>query len=288
MLLERHTDGYGQRYYEPEFGLWMDRDLIENKKDTNLYGFIGNNPIDRSDYLGMWRIIVEKNTAGLEITNAYRIVVADSDGDTVTALVTLLGTKGLHLDTADALKVSVPPPGTTTPGDVIGWLRFDKDETKAPGSESQIVKGCKYRVPNRVLLTHGNGMGIASTATKARTMAAPFLTDLKTKGFLVEERTDTVEDDPGNISLIMGYPIAVWVHEGHGLVAGSLNFTGYSTGRTATDFKPDYKLSSIYLISCYAAKQATQWKTLVASGGSMYGTDAAITVTSTSSQITAH
>ncbi|UDQ99535.1 RHS repeat-associated core domain-containing protein [Lentisphaerota bacterium WC36G] len=43
---------YNYRYYDPENGKWLKRDPIEEKGGYNLYGFVGNNPIDYIDLLG--------------------------------------------------------------------------------------------------------------------------------------------------------------------------------------------------------------------------------------------
>ncbi len=43
----------GRRYYSPSQGRFLGRDPIDEKGGLNLYGFVGNNPIDRWDFLGM-------------------------------------------------------------------------------------------------------------------------------------------------------------------------------------------------------------------------------------------
>lgn len=43
---------YGYRYYDPATGRWPSKDPIEEGGGINLYGFVGNNSIDRLDYLG--------------------------------------------------------------------------------------------------------------------------------------------------------------------------------------------------------------------------------------------
>ncbi len=43
---------YGYRYYDPQTGKWPSRDPIEEEGGVNLYGFVGNVPINRVDYLG--------------------------------------------------------------------------------------------------------------------------------------------------------------------------------------------------------------------------------------------
>jgi RHS repeat-associated protein len=43
---------YGYRYFDPVTGRWPSRDPIEEEGGLNLYGFVGNSPIDWFDYLG--------------------------------------------------------------------------------------------------------------------------------------------------------------------------------------------------------------------------------------------
>lgn len=44
---------YGRRFYSSELGRWLNRDPIEEGGGANLYGFIGNNPVNVIDPLGL-------------------------------------------------------------------------------------------------------------------------------------------------------------------------------------------------------------------------------------------
>jgi hypothetical protein len=44
---------YGFRYYDPETGRWPSRDPIQEQGGLNLYGFVGNDPVNRWDVLGL-------------------------------------------------------------------------------------------------------------------------------------------------------------------------------------------------------------------------------------------
>ncbi|GAA5484539.1 hypothetical protein Hsar01_03783 [Haloferula sargassicola] len=44
---------YGYRYYHPYLGRWISRDPIGERGGLNLYGFVGNDGVNRWDYLGL-------------------------------------------------------------------------------------------------------------------------------------------------------------------------------------------------------------------------------------------
>ncbi len=44
---------YGHRYYNPLTGRWLSKDPIEEEGGVNLYGFAGNDGVNKWDYLGM-------------------------------------------------------------------------------------------------------------------------------------------------------------------------------------------------------------------------------------------
>ena len=44
---------YGYRYYTPQTGRWINRDPIEERGGVNLYGFVGNKPVNWADILGL-------------------------------------------------------------------------------------------------------------------------------------------------------------------------------------------------------------------------------------------
>ena len=48
---------YGYRYYSPELGRWINRDPIKEDGGLNLYGFVGNGPINKFDLLGLATVI---------------------------------------------------------------------------------------------------------------------------------------------------------------------------------------------------------------------------------------
>jgi hypothetical protein len=58
-----HVADYGYRYYDPLTGRWPSRDPMEEEGGLNLYGFVGNDGVDRVDILGLqWRNWAERGT----------------------------------------------------------------------------------------------------------------------------------------------------------------------------------------------------------------------------------
>ena len=48
---------YGRRYYDPVTGRWLSRDPIGEAGGLNLYGFVGNDPVNRIDPFGLQGVI---------------------------------------------------------------------------------------------------------------------------------------------------------------------------------------------------------------------------------------
>ena len=68
---------YGYRYYDPGHGRWLNRDPLEEQGGINLYGFVGNDPINAIDPLGLTTIDVSVGTPEAAIR---RQILEDSDG----------------------------------------------------------------------------------------------------------------------------------------------------------------------------------------------------------------
>ena len=73
---------YGYRYYDPQTGRWPSRDPIEEEGGINLYGFVGNDGVNRWDYLG-------------QVAPAIPVVIAGGAG--LTAAQAVAAAAGLHL-----------------------------------------------------------------------------------------------------------------------------------------------------------------------------------------------
>jgi RHS repeat-associated protein len=50
---ETGNNYYGYRFYDPNNGRWLNRDPIGERGGLNLYGMVGNDPVNKWDYLGM-------------------------------------------------------------------------------------------------------------------------------------------------------------------------------------------------------------------------------------------
>ena len=65
---------YGFRYYNPSTGRWLSRDPIEEQGGVNLYGFVGNNPTNSQDALGLASLrsyIANGITSGAEVAARF-------------------------------------------------------------------------------------------------------------------------------------------------------------------------------------------------------------------------
>ncbi len=61
---------YGYRYYSAGLGRWLIRDPLEEDGGLNLYGFVGNEPLNKYDILGLsWTLSSAKKQIRDEITN---------------------------------------------------------------------------------------------------------------------------------------------------------------------------------------------------------------------------
>jgi RHS repeat-associated protein len=84
---------YGYRYYDPLTGRWPSRDPIEEEGGINLYGFVGNDGVNRWDVLGQyggggytWTYGVwSKWTPGATSDADTAVTICCNKGSTVTA-----------------------------------------------------------------------------------------------------------------------------------------------------------------------------------------------------------
>ena len=69
---------YGYRYYDPLTGRWPSRDPIEEMGGVNLYGFLGNDGVNRLDSLGMVALQTEYTDLDAAAIAALRDVTRES------------------------------------------------------------------------------------------------------------------------------------------------------------------------------------------------------------------
>jgi RHS repeat-associated protein len=72
-----HSDAlcyYGYRYYNLQLGRWPSRDPIGEDGGLNLYGFVGNDGVNRTDLMGL---------AGDSVCDRINEIVKNADGKAV-------------------------------------------------------------------------------------------------------------------------------------------------------------------------------------------------------------
>jgi len=86
---------YGLRFYNPDTGRWLNRDPIGENGGANVYGFVGNDSVNRVDLLGMLDLIIMES--GLAIHDhigdylGYELVDTTGHYDAMTALAAIVG-----------------------------------------------------------------------------------------------------------------------------------------------------------------------------------------------------
>ena len=64
-----HVTDYIYRYYDPATGRWPSRDPIEERGGVNLYGMVGNDPVNLVDLLGLEDCCGNPRRSGKEVTD---------------------------------------------------------------------------------------------------------------------------------------------------------------------------------------------------------------------------
>jgi RHS repeat-associated protein len=102
--VETESYYYGFRYYDPETGRWPTRDPIGERGGWNLYRFIGNDPINIIDVLGLYTYLGVQDFHGIEASGgvlgtveaaSYVVsVIAKTHGFTDFEIKTSVGKEG--------------------------------------------------------------------------------------------------------------------------------------------------------------------------------------------------
>jgi RHS repeat-associated protein len=256
---------YGCRYYNPTTGRWIGRDPAEEEVGgLNLYGFVGNSPLNYVDWLGLeWKV---------SRTGGGRATATCDCGDTVATLAAII-----KLNANEYTKWLQPAAGTAMPA----------------SSSTVLPSGMQFTVPNTFVIGVGYG-GIATTILARWQMQVTFV--LEKRGFDVETyRYDTGSKDLDVERAARGKDVWGMALFGHGYkkIINWHNWDpdpGYDNGALAWD-KDKSELIAPRTISttnqkfglfiayfCYA--NLADWPTLVSSNGKYYGSKGSLSALS--------
>ena len=134
---------YGYRFYSPELGRWMSRAPIEESGGHNLYNFVQNNPLNKTDYLGMSFLNCCDDCSGTKIQStkimlvpaAYRQNYAQTTEDGFN-LLKALGANGNVGDAAE-LAMSV----TSLSGILLSAAKIAVNKGMNAGSDAALMSG---------------------------------------------------------------------------------------------------------------------------------------------------
>jgi hypothetical protein len=118
------ADAHAMRWYSPNTGRWLSRDPIQEEGGLNLYGFVGNSPVNAIDLFGMYT----KSGTTFSVEECEILIVYG------------------HQDPGDPWKFTFPPVGKVAGGGaVVCWPgRANKaipthNQISAPSHDKMIV-----------------------------------------------------------------------------------------------------------------------------------------------------
>ncbi len=145
---------YGRRFYSPSQGRWLSRDPIEETGGVNLYGFVGNDPINQQDLLGLilwdnsssfWVVymgrVIDPRSLYQNIVSGDSFNVASSYSYHVLMAPVQLGRAVIHpINTGEAL-LSIP--GMISSGQLKCLLgdKYDEFLQASPDEQMDILGG---------------------------------------------------------------------------------------------------------------------------------------------------
>ncbi|MBV6501894.1 MAG: hypothetical protein CJBNEKGG_04435 [Prosthecobacter sp.] len=125
---------YGFRYYSPELGRWLSRDPIEEEGGINLYGMVGNDPVNRVDVKGqipldtVWDVgnvvfdIAVGDYASLTADVAALFIPYVPAGTTKIGKAVQLGDKVKDAKLTTVMKIDNAVPGLSRLGVKLGYV----------------------------------------------------------------------------------------------------------------------------------------------------------------------
>jgi RHS repeat-associated protein len=232
---------YGYRYYDPLTGRWPSRDPIEEEGGLNLYGFVGNEGVNKLDFLGMWK------KSGRISSNRWTRVCAE-EGDGWESLA-----KENGFDSGEASK----------------WVK---------NWDSVPVAGKAYYVPNVIVYYETANVGLSTTGQflpdglnpaikRLRDAGRDSANNAEKLGYMVIRRTN----QNSRSTFISGWEesgIAGMIFAGHGLFVDGAE--GFAAGDfdlpdsnpaavnkinslvAASEVNPKYKLAFVFALSCFS------------------------------------
>ena len=246
---------YGYRFHSPELGRWVNRDPIEEQGGANVYGFVGNDGVNRIDMFGLWGKILRDNK------KEWATVCSDNDSDTWESL-------------AKRIKLA--------PDEYSKWIK----ETVS----AKPKKGKTYSVPNVVLITLGNLEFVLGVTGKNCLLdqAIDFSEDFANQNYFgfTNDADDfgvginymprwiyTGNNMSATLDMIngaLGKPeVAIWGHFGHGEGGDIKLGEGENMKRyPSSDFKSHHRLAFVFLNICQGARG--KWWHLVSPNGSLH------------------
>ncbi len=251
---------WGSRYYNGE--RWLSRDPIEEEGGNNLYDFVGNQPVQQVDPLGLvWHID--------RWNYPWAPTWSDSDSDDWHGLALIA-----KLDESQRDKWVGKNGQDPTTHEPLAFI----DLSEVP------KKGCRYSTPNTVTISYGDLSGSVYDWMVAE--AASIASTYSGKGYNIlnhsPDGSGAGGDEVGAIQSALGpRRIAIWAHLGQGIESGAdmgkisirdptgpwMATKDYAAGYFLT--APAHSLSEVIIFACRGAKAKDAWLKLVAPGGDL-------------------
>jgi RHS repeat-associated protein len=141
---------YTYRYYDPVTGRWPSRDPIEERGGVNLYGFVGNDGVNKSDYLGLdLKIHAQSRTPDDDSQDTQYVIIVGEDGETTDVQFTFPdGGSGIPPELVEEYKdkTGKPPFELVPDGFVNRGTRSAKGNASIKVNAFGKEKGCDFNI----------------------------------------------------------------------------------------------------------------------------------------------